>query len=67
MKNSKVKKEYIYNFIDGGWNSEFAYSLKEAIAQAKLRWGNTEALKVNEKSFRLASESEIKIALSNFY
>jgi hypothetical protein len=66
MNKTNQKQEYIYNFIGGGWNSEFAYSTQEAIAQAKARWGDSKILIVDEKSFRVPSDCEMKLAMSNF-
>jgi hypothetical protein len=54
MKN---KREYIYNFTDGGWNTEFATSKSSAINAAKKRWNGT-TLQVDVKSFRVKSEPE---------
>ena len=63
MKN----QEYFYNFMSGGWNSEYAPSLEEAIIQAKNRWSDTPSLVVNEKSFRIKTREEEIDLLSNFY
>jgi hypothetical protein len=61
MKN----QEYIYNFKSGGWNSEYAPSLEEAISQAKKRWSDPDD--VDENSFRIKTDIEEKLLLSNFY
>jgi len=67
MNKTNQRQEYIYNFIGGGWNSEYAYSLQEAISQAKARWGDSQTLIVDEKSFRVPTEAQMNLALSNFY
>jgi hypothetical protein len=61
MKN----QEYIYNFKSGGWNSEYASSIEEAISQAKKRWSDPDD--VDENSFRIQTDIEEKLLLSNFY
>jgi hypothetical protein len=62
------KKEYLYNFKTGGWNSEFATSKSEAIKQAKNRWGDEEELDVDVDSFRLNDDPEhYQNLLSLFY
>ncbi len=53
--------------MSGGWNSEYAPSLEEAIIQAKNRWADTPSLVVNEKSFRIKTREEEINLLSNFY
>lgn len=63
---SNTKVEYIYNFIDGGWNIEWATSEKEAIKQAKKRWKGSNNLIVDVKSFRKATKAE-EVLLNNFW
>ena len=47
------KREYVYNFVGGGWNSEHAHTVEEAIAQAKARWADTNPwYEIDTKSFR---------------
>ena len=59
--------KYNYNFISGGWNQEQANSKEEAIAQAKKRWQGVSKLKVNEKSFRIATEEETQNLMGLFH
>jgi len=60
------KKEYLFNFVGGGWNSEFAITRRSAIAQAKKRYkGNSECV-VDEKSFRLSTPKDYKMCMSLF-
>jgi hypothetical protein len=61
------KKEYLYNFIGGGWNSEFAKTKKGAIKAAKARWNGDDRLTVDEKSFRISTPSDYQNLLSLFY
>jgi hypothetical protein len=61
MKN----QEYTYNFKSGGFNSEYATSLEEAIIQAKNRWSDPND--VDETSFRILTEYENKMLMNNFY
>lgn len=60
-------QEYFYNFMSGGFNSEYATSLEEAVIKAKKRWSDTPSLVVNEKSFRIKTREEEINLLSNFY
>jgi hypothetical protein len=60
-------KEYLYNFVGGGWNSEFAKTKKGAIKAAKARWGTDNRLIVDEKSFRVSTPSDYQNLLSLFY
>lgn len=55
------RKEYLYNFVGGGWNYEFATTKRGAIKAAKTRWESetiTSQLVVDEKSFRVSTSSE---------
>jgi transcription initiation factor IIE alpha subunit len=61
------KREYMYNFVDGGWNTEYAYTMEEAIEQAKARWVNSPNLQVNPKTFRVTNERELRSAMAMFY
>jgi len=63
--NTQPEKEYIYNFVGGGWNSEFAHDKYEAMRKAKKRWSN-KPYQIDMKSFRVKSELEYKHLLSLF-
>ncbi len=70
IKERKRKKEYLFNFIGGGWNSEMAYYEEEAIEQAIFKYGhpNTqESLRVDVTTFRLSTPSDYNAQLSSFY
>ena len=70
IKERKRKKEYLFNFIGGGWNSELAYYEEEAIEQALLKYGNPntqEILRVDINTFRVSTPSDYNAQLSSFY
>lgn len=58
------RQEWVYNFIGGGWNSEFAVTKEEAIEKAKIRWGKPEEL--DTKSFRTVSVMEMSNLMNQF-
>jgi hypothetical protein len=61
------KKEYLFNFVGGGWNSEFAKTRRGAIAQAKKRFKGNSVCVVDEKSFRLSTLKDYNMCMSLFY
>ena len=70
IKERKKKKEYLFNFIGGGWNSEMAYYEEEAIEQALFKYGHPdtqESLRVDTTTFRLSTPKDYNQQLSNFY
>ena len=66
-----ARVEFLFNFIGGGWNSEWAFSPEEAIAQAITRFGDprleSTTCKVDIASFRVATTSDRDNLLSLFY
>lgn len=60
-------KEYLYNFVGGGWNSEFAKTKRGAISQAKKRWKDSPNLVIDEESFRVSTPEDYNNCLSLFY
>jgi len=60
-----TKREYLYNFIGGGWNSEWAHTRELAIKQAKERWGFS--MEVDPDSFRVATHFDHQHLLSLFH
>lgn len=69
---NKPLKEYLYNFVGGGWNSEFAQTKSQAIKQAKARWeGATQSgnphLEVDPNSFRISTKEDYRNLMSLFY
>lgn len=61
------RREYLYNFIGGGWNSEWAFTVEEAIQQAKDRWANGGGPEADEESFRVSDPADYRNLLSLFY
>ena len=66
-KALSTKNEYLYNFKGGGWNSEFAFTVEEAIQQSKTRWEDSDGLTIDESSFRISTPSDYSNLLSLFY
>lgn len=61
------KKEYLYGFVGGGWNSEWAKTKRGAISQAKKRWKDCPGPAVDESSFRISTPADKNILLSLFW
>jgi hypothetical protein len=66
-KITSSKREYLYNFKSGGWNSEYALTVEQAIEQAKSRWADRDGLDIDEKSFRVSTQADYQNLLSLFY
>lgn len=64
---NKPQTQYLYNFIGGGWNSEFAHTKAQAIKQAKNRWKGDGGLEVDPNSFRKSTPTDYNNLLSLFY
>lgn len=62
-----TKREYLYNFKSGGWNSEYAFTSNLAYAQAMERWGDDPKLQIDPQSFRVSTPADMQAALSLFY
>lgn len=58
--------QYIYNFVEGGWNTVWARSLDEAKRIAIAKWDNYKDLTVNLDTIRLASVDDIRDAMNTF-
>jgi hypothetical protein len=72
IKNIKDnKREYLFNFKNGGWNSEFAFYEEQAIEQAIEKYGQPsedhKVLNIDIKSFRVSTPSDHQNLLSMFY
>ena len=66
-KSIHERREYLYNFIGGGWNSECAYTVEEAIEKAQNRWAaDSPKLCVDVDSFRVSTPSDYSSLLSMF-
>tara|TARA_R100001369_G_scaffold92524_1_gene138104 strand:+ start:1941 stop:2135 length:195 start_codon:yes stop_codon:yes gene_type:complete len=59
-------KQYMFTFKGGGWNTVWAKSLREAKKLAVDIY-NSETLNVRTDSVHLATEEELKVAMSNFW
>ena len=66
-----TKVEFLFNFIGGGWNSEWAFTPEEAIAQAITRFGDprlaSTTCRVDIASFRKSTPADRDNLLSLFY
>jgi hypothetical protein len=58
------RREYIFNFESGGWNTVWAGYVEEAQYLAGIQYGD---LKVNKASFRESTPEDMKNMLSMFY
>ena len=63
------RQEFIYNFTNGGWNSEFAANKAQAYKQAIERWGDGSDLanRVDKTSFRGSTPRDYSNEMSKFY
>ena len=62
------QEEYMYHFVGGGWNSEFANSEAEAITKAEARWNGDPKLVIDRSSFKLQSKNKDEYkALMNLF
>jgi hypothetical protein len=59
--------EFLYSFVGGGWNSQYATDKEEAYQLAVKRWEGCENLIVDENSFRLSTPKDLNNLLSLFY
>jgi hypothetical protein len=55
--------EFLFNFIGGGWNSEYAHTLEEAQSIAVGKYTN----QVDLNSFRVSTPADYNNLLSLFY
>ena len=65
MENSKKNKQYLVNFIGGGWNTVWAKSLPQAKRVIKLEYTSDKAIP-NMKTVRIATEHMIADCLSQW-
>jgi hypothetical protein len=66
------RREYLFNFKGGGWNSEYAFTEEQAIEQAIEKYGmpnehGREGLNVDVSTFRVSTPSDYQNLLSLFY
>jgi hypothetical protein len=62
-----VRKQYMFSFVGGGWNTVWAKTLPGAKRQALLEYGDDDGLNVQLDSVHLATESGLQSAMSLFY
>ena len=57
---NKTKHIYIFNWNQGGWNSELATNIRSARKQARERWANQEnsILTIDYNSFKRVTMEE---------
>ncbi len=71
QKQLATRIEFLFNFIGGGWNSEWAFTPEEAIAQAIFRFGDprleSTPCRVDIASFRESTPADHNNLLSSFY
>jgi len=60
------RKEWNFNWIDGGWNSTFAVTREDAIANAVSEF-SSDTLVPDSETFRVATDADTKALLSLFY
>jgi hypothetical protein len=60
-----TKKEYLFNFVSGGWNSISANTKREAIKLAKKKYEDSKS-KVDEKSFRIKTKKDYDTMMRMF-
>ena len=58
--------EFLYNFESGGWNSQNALHIDEALKLANARWAGSKTLKIKKDSFRISSSDEVTNLLNTF-
>lgn len=63
----RKRKEWIFNFVGGGWNTIMGVDKEEAINNAKEEWKNSKYLDVDNDSFRISTPEDYKTNLASFY
>jgi len=71
MKNQATRelkrKEYIFNFESGGWNTVYAKTLKGAIKEAIKKYEYSDVLNPDPSTFRLATQKDLDSLMRLFY
>ena len=65
MENSTKNKQYIFNFIGGGWNTVWAKSLPKAKRAVRLEYTGDISVP-NMKTVRIATEHMLADCLSQW-
>jgi len=63
-KSLNTRREWLFNFVGGGWNSVTAYTLEEAIETATTTYSGMD---VDTATFRVSTPSDYQNCLSLFY
>jgi hypothetical protein len=67
IKATDKRYEFLFNFIGGGWNSEYAHTLEEAQAMALENYKDSKGCRVDLKSFRVSTPSDYQNLMAMFY
>lgn len=59
----RKNKEWMFNFEGGGWNTIYGADMEQAIKNAKAEYNSTVS-KVDEKSFRITNNEQIRQMLN---
>ena len=62
-----VRKQYMFSFVGGGWNTVWAKTRKGAIKAALAEYKDSDTLNVDVDSVHLATERGLQNAMSLFY
>lgn len=66
-----TRQEFLFNFKDGGWNSEVAFTREEAIEQAIAKYGQPSkdgrTCNIDITTFRVSTTNDKAGLLSLFY
>jgi len=62
-KATTARYQFLFNFIGGGWNSEYAHTKEEAQQVAKEKYSS----EVDLNSFRVSTPADYNNLLSLFY
>jgi len=57
----------MFSFENGGWNTVYAKSIKEANAKANEEYKDSKNCNVRPDSMRVATRDAIESAMSNFW
>lgn len=70
IKITDKRYEFLFNFVDGGWNSEWAYTIEEAKTLAAQKYSApkyTGTCVPDMNSFRVSTPDDYKACLSLFH
>jgi non-ribosomal peptide synthetase component E (peptide arylation enzyme) len=62
-KATTARYQFLFNFIGGGWNSEYAHTIEEAQQLASEKYQS----EIDLKSFRVSTPADYNNLLSLFY